>query len=213
MRGHHSRAPVGLFVPAGARRVPLRAGLDRDRAVEPRLRRAQGVARQEDHPGCYRPGYPHRRDAGGCGDPDPPSGALRRSGESSGGTGLRHEVPAARGRLREATGDGGRRADGAGAARGRAGGAGRGRRILTIDTEGAHMFAALRRILPVLAALPGVVLFIAPTWAQSQATALEEVVVTARKRDETIQNVPVTENVFTEQAIESAAIDTPRAFA
>src|SRR5205814_1018708 len=46
----------------------------------------------------------------------------------------------------------------------------------------------------------------------SQATALEEVVVTARKRDETIQNVPVTENVFTQQAIESAGIESPRDF-
>jgi iron complex outermembrane receptor protein len=74
------------------------------------------------------------------------------------------------------------------------------------------MFATLRRILPILAALPGVVLFTAPAWAQSQATALEEVVVTARKRDETIQNVPVTENVFTQQAIESAGIESPRDF-
>ena len=74
------------------------------------------------------------------------------------------------------------------------------------------MFAALRRIFPVLVALPGVVLSTAPAWAQSQATALEEVVVTARKRDETIQNVPVTENVFTQQAIESAGIESPRDF-
>jgi iron complex outermembrane receptor protein len=74
------------------------------------------------------------------------------------------------------------------------------------------MFATLRRIVPILAALPGVVLFTAPAWAQSQATALEEVVVTARKRDETIQNVPVTENVFTQQAIESAGIESPRDF-
>jgi len=74
------------------------------------------------------------------------------------------------------------------------------------------MFAALRRTLPVLAALPGVVQFATPAWGQSQATTLEEVVVTARKRDETIQNVPVTENVFTQQAIESAGIESPRDF-
>src|SRR5256886_14930966 len=74
------------------------------------------------------------------------------------------------------------------------------------------MFAPLRRLLPLLAALPGVVLFTAPAWGQSQATALEEVVVTARKRDETIQNVPVTENVFTQQAIEAAGIESPRDF-
>ncbi len=74
------------------------------------------------------------------------------------------------------------------------------------------MFATLRRILPIMAALPGVVLFSAPAWAQSQATALEEVVVTARKRDESIQNVPVTLDVFTEQAILSAGIESPRDF-
>src|SRR5256885_3488394 len=74
------------------------------------------------------------------------------------------------------------------------------------------MFAALRRTLPVLAALPGVVQFATPAWGQSQATTLEEVVVTARKRDETIQNVPVTENVFTQQAILSAGIESPRDF-
>ena len=44
LRRHHSRAPVRLLVPAGARRVQLRAGVDRDRAVEPRLRGA--------HRGC-----------------------------------------------------------------------------------------------------------------------------------------------------------------
>ncbi|TLY68545.1 MAG: TonB-dependent receptor, partial [Gammaproteobacteria bacterium] len=74
------------------------------------------------------------------------------------------------------------------------------------------MFAALRRTLPVLAALPGVVQFATPAWGQSQATVLEEVLVTARKRDETIQNVPVTENVFTQQAIEAAGIESPRDF-
>jgi len=74
------------------------------------------------------------------------------------------------------------------------------------------MFAALRRILTVLAALPGVVLFTTPASAQTQATALEEVVVTARRRDEAIQNVPVTVNVFTEQTIESAGIESPRDF-
>ena len=34
LRRHHSRAAVGLFVPAGAGRLQLRAGLDRNRAVE-----------------------------------------------------------------------------------------------------------------------------------------------------------------------------------
>ena len=37
LRGDHPRAAVGLFVPAGTGRLQLRAGLDRDRAVQPRL--------------------------------------------------------------------------------------------------------------------------------------------------------------------------------
>ena len=36
----------------------------------------------------------------------------------------------------------------------------------------------------------------------------EEIVVTARKRDESLQSVPVTVDVFTEQAIQSAGIES-----
>ena len=46
-----------------------------------------------------------------------------------------------------------------------------------------------------------------PVWADTGDLA--EVVVTARKRDETLQNVPVTVDVFTEKAIESAGIRNP----
>ncbi len=74
------------------------------------------------------------------------------------------------------------------------------------------MFAALRRTLPVLAALPGIVQFATPAWGQSQATTLEEVVVTARKRDEALLSVPVTVDAFTEQTIRSAGIESPRDF-
>jgi iron complex outermembrane receptor protein len=74
------------------------------------------------------------------------------------------------------------------------------------------MFATLRRILPIMAALPGVVLFTAPAWAQSQVTALEEVVVTARKRDETFLSAPVSVDVVTEKAIEAAGIERPADF-
>jgi iron complex outermembrane receptor protein len=63
-----------------------------------------------------------------------------------------------------------------------------------------------------MAALPGVVLFTAPAWAQSQATALEEVVVTARKRDETFLSAPVSVDVVTEKAIEAAGIERPADF-
>jgi iron complex outermembrane recepter protein len=44
-------------------------------------------------------------------------------------------------------------------------------------------------------------------WAET--VELAEVVVTARKRDESFRDVPVTINVFTEQAIQSAGIEKP----
>ncbi len=47
---------------------------------------------------------------------------------------------------------------------------------------------------------------------QAQTPALEEVVITARKRDESFRDVPVTMNVFTEQAIRAAGIERPRDF-
>lgn len=45
-----------------------------------------------------------------------------------------------------------------------------------------------------------------------QAAELEEIVVIARKRDESYQDVPVTINVFTEAAIEDAGIERPADF-
>ena len=50
----HDR-PVGLLVPAGARRLPLRPGVHRDRPVEPRPVGARAPARQDDHPRRPRP--------------------------------------------------------------------------------------------------------------------------------------------------------------
>jgi outer membrane receptor protein involved in Fe transport len=41
---------------------------------------------------------------------------------------------------------------------------------------------------------------------------LEEIVVTARKRDESLQNVPITVSVFTAQEIQAAGIESPRDF-
>jgi iron complex outermembrane recepter protein len=49
-----------------------------------------------------------------------------------------------------------------------------------------------------------------PVLAQSES--LEEVVITARKRDESFQNVPITVDVFTAQQIQSAGIESPRDF-
>ncbi len=74
------------------------------------------------------------------------------------------------------------------------------------------MFIPMRRILSGLAAALGVGLFAQSAWAQTQPPSLEEVVVTARRRDETFQNVPITVNVFTAQQIQSAGIESPRDF-
>jgi iron complex outermembrane receptor protein len=49
-----------------------------------------------------------------------------------------------------------------------------------------------------------------PVWAQS--TELEEVVVTARKRDESFHDVPITVDAFTAQTIQAAGIEAPRDF-
>jgi iron complex outermembrane recepter protein len=70
------------------------------------------------------------------------------------------------------------------------------------------------RGLVAFAALMGV--FVAmPATAQPAAPGassdLEEIVVTARKREEASQNVPITMSVFTAQEIQSAGIDSPRA--
>jgi iron complex outermembrane recepter protein len=48
--------------------------------------------------------------------------------------------------------------------------------------------------------------------APAQTSDLEEIVVTARKRDESLQNVPITVSVFTTQEIQSAGIESPRDF-
>ncbi|HXA34916.1 MAG TPA: TonB-dependent receptor [Steroidobacteraceae bacterium] len=75
------------------------------------------------------------------------------------------------------------------------------------------MFTALRRILSILTAAFGIVVIAEPVWAQSAPTqALEEIVVTARKRNENFQDVPVTMDVFTAQEIAAAGIESPRDF-
>jgi iron complex outermembrane recepter protein len=80
------------------------------------------------------------------------------------------------------------------------------------------MFTALRRTVSLLIAALGLVCVTEPVRAQSQTQtqasqpALEEVVVTARKREEAVLNVPVTMAVFTQQTIESAGIEAPRDF-
>jgi len=82
------------------------------------------------------------------------------------------------------------------------------------------MFIALRRLVAPLTAALGALTLAAPFSAQAQTATqaqapeptLQEVVVTARKREESLLNVPVTVNAFTQQTIESAGIETPRDF-
>jgi iron complex outermembrane recepter protein len=82
------------------------------------------------------------------------------------------------------------------------------------------MSTALHRIPAISAAAMGLILAAQPvrvqaqTASQAQASAptLEEVVVTARKREETLLDVPVTVDAFTQQTIQSAGIEAPRDF-
>jgi iron complex outermembrane receptor protein len=53
---------------------------------------------------------------------------------------------------------------------------------------------------------------LAPLVVQAQSSEPEEIVVTARKRDESFRDVPMSVSVFTEQAIESAGIQKPGDF-
>ena len=48
--------------------------------------------------------------------------------------------------------------------------------------------------------------------APAQSSDLNEIIVTARKRDETFQSVPITVDVFTSRQIQAAGIETPRDF-
>jgi iron complex outermembrane recepter protein len=73
------------------------------------------------------------------------------------------------------------------------------------------MFTVMRRFLATLAAAFGIIVIAEPVWAQT-APALEEIVVTARKRNENFQDVPVTMDVFTAQEIAAAGIESPRDF-
>lgn len=75
------------------------------------------------------------------------------------------------------------------------------------------MVTALRRMLSIPAAALGVIVIAEPVWAQSAPPgALEEIVVTARKRNENFADVPITVDVFTAQQIAAAGIEAPRDF-
>jgi len=73
------------------------------------------------------------------------------------------------------------------------------------------MTTPMLRLSPLVMAAVGAVLAAEPILA-AESDTLEEVVVTARKREETLLNVPVTEDAFTEQTIQAAGIESPRDF-
>jgi iron complex outermembrane recepter protein len=70
---------------------------------------------------------------------------------------------------------------------------------------------SIGRLTPLIMAALGGVMAAEPVLA-ADSDVLEEVVVTARKRDETLLNVPVAVDAFTEQTIQSAGIESPRDF-
>ena len=55
-------------------------------------------------------------------------------------------------------------------------------------------------------------LLLTPPPSRAQSNEPEEIVVTGRKRDESFRDVPMSESVFTEQAIQSAGIQKPQDF-
>jgi len=63
-----------------------------------------------------------------------------------------------------------------------------------------------------VAVLATVVLMIPVTPVPAQTSDLDEIVVTARKRDESFRDVPITVSVFTEQTIQAAGIQKPGDF-
>jgi iron complex outermembrane receptor protein len=73
------------------------------------------------------------------------------------------------------------------------------------------MKTLIRRCSQLAMAAVAAVLVAEPVLAAA-SDQLQEVVVTARKRDESLQNVPVAEDAFTQQQIESAGIESPRDF-
>ena len=82
------------------------------------------------------------------------------------------------------------------------------------------MFASIRRFCPlVLVAVPALLTIApaargqgAPATESADSTKLEEVVVTARKRSESFQDVPIAVDAFTAQQIHAAGIENPRDF-
>jgi iron complex outermembrane recepter protein len=77
-----------------------------------------------------------------------------------------------------------------------------------MSTLRGRWIAALTTVMTVIIAVPTR----AQTTAPAPSADLEEIIVTARMREESSQNVPITESVFTTQEIQSAGIESPRDF-
>ena len=73
------------------------------------------------------------------------------------------------------------------------------------------MNTPMTRLSALVVTAVGAILAAEPVLA-AESGELEEIVVTARKRDEALQSVPVTVDAFTQQAIQSAGIESPRDF-
>jgi iron complex outermembrane receptor protein len=71
-----------------------------------------------------------------------------------------------------------------------------------LTSKGTCLSTAVTGILAAAVAMP----------AMAQSTEMEEIIVTARKRDESFQDVPVTVNVFTETLVKDAGIYRPADF-
>jgi len=77
-----------------------------------------------------------------------------------------------------------------------------------MSTLRGRWMAATTTVIAAIVALPAR----AQTAPPTAAGDLGEIIVTARKRDESSQNVPITVSVFTAQEIQSAGIESPRDF-
>src|SRR5579859_879341 len=71
-----------------------------------------------------------------------------------------------------------------------------------MSTSRGRLSAAMTMVIAAIVAIP----------APAQTSDLAEIIVTARKRDESFQSVPITVDVFTAQRIQSAGIESPRDF-
>src|SRR6187455_947719 len=88
-----------------------------------------------------------------------------------------------------------------------------GLRFSTINDQMGMAMTVRRSRLVALAAVNGASLLALPTVLQAQSSgALEEIIVTARQREERIEDVPVTITAFTQTDIRNAGIERPQDF-